>query len=307
MQKIVTIGGGTGHFQVLRGLKNYECQLTAVVNMSDDGGSSGKLRDEYGVLPPGDVRQCMVALADEKKGRLLRDLFKHRFKDGHNLGNLIITALTQITGSAAEGIKEAAKLLHIAGKVLPVTTDDVKLFAETDDNVILEGQWNVSYPEQGVKIKKIFFKPDAFVFKEAADEIRSADKVVICPGDFYGSVVPNFLVKGISEALHQSRALKIFVCNIVTKQGNENFKAGDFVAEAERYAGIKFDKILLNSGLPPKEVVDTYLSEHSRIVADDLLSDLRVVRGDFVQAYPSEPKTILRHIPEKIARAIISL
>lgn len=309
MQKIVTIGGGTGHFQVLRGLKNYECEITAVVNMSDDGvtTSSGRLRDEYGVLPPGDARQCIVALADEKEARMLRDLFKFRFKDNHSLGNLIITALTQITGSAVEGIKEAAKLLHSAGKVLPVTTDDVKLFGETADGKILEGQWNVSYPESGAKIKKVFLKPEAFIFREAADEIRNADKVIICPGDFYGSVLPNFLVNGMRQSLLDSKAIKIFVCNLVTKHGNEDFRASDFVREIERYSGVVPDKIILNTTHPSQDVLEKYFSEKSKLVEDDLGNDPRVIRGDFSAVYPSEPKTIIRHAPEKIARAIISL
>ncbi len=311
MQKIVTIGGGTGHFQVLRGLKNYECLITAVVSVADDGAqggtSSGRLRDEYGVLPPGDARQCLIALADEHEGKVLRELFKFRFNDDHNLGNLIITALTKIMGSDVQGLKEAAKLLKIAGNVIPVSTDNVLLCAETMEGQTIKTQWTVSYPGEGIHIKRIFFNQDAFLFKEAAEALNNADKIVICPGDLYGSILPNFLVKGIKEALQKSNAIKIYVCNLVTKQGNENFKASDFVREVESYSGIKLDKIILNTDKPSQAVLDKYFSEKSRIVEDDLSNDSRVVRGDFAAAYPSEPKTILRHVPEKIARAIISL
>ena len=146
MQKIVTIGGGTGHFQILKGLKNYQCEITAIVNMCDDGGSSGRLRDEYGVLPPGDARQCIVALSDDNGGRILRRLFNYRLKDGHNLGNLIITALTDIHGDHAEGIKSAARLLKVGGKVLPVTINDCVLIGETSDGRILRGNFATEYP-----------------------------------------------------------------------------------------------------------------------------------------------------------------
>ena len=307
MQRIVTIGGGTGHFQILRGLKNYECEITAIVNMSDDGGSSGKLRDEYGILPPGDARQCMVALADEDESKLLRDMFSFRFKDGHNLGNLMITALAGISGSSAQAIKDASKLLNLKGNVLPVTTDDVVLNAETEEGVILNGQRNVCFPEEkDVRIKRIFYEPEAFLNKEAGESIRNADKIVICPGELYGSILPNFIVEGMREALQESKAKKIYVCNLFTKEGSYNFKAGDFVQEIEKYAGIKIDKIIICISRPSADALKKYLGENSKLVEDNLGADERVIRGDYVAEYPSAEKTLLRHVPEKIARAIMA-
>ncbi len=312
MQKIVTIGGGAGQFQILRGLKNYECEITAVVTMCDDGGkSTARLRDEYGVLPPGDVRQCLIALADDEKAKLLRQIFGYRFSkgtglNGHSLGNLIITALSEIYGDVG-GIKEAEQLLGIRGKVLPVTIDKVKLWGELESGEILEGQKNISYPESKSRFKKIFYKPEAFLYREVKEAIKEADKIVICPGDFYGSILSNFAVNGMGEVLKQSKAKKIYVCNLVTKKGTFGFKASDFVKEVEKYSGIKVDYVIINNKEVEKEVKEKYLAENSVIVEDNLGDDIRVVRGDFVGVYPSEEKTILRHIPEKIAREIVGI
>ncbi len=311
MQDIVTIGGGTGHFQLLRGLKNYECRITAIANIADDGGSSGRLTDEYGILPPGDARQCIVALAPENGGGRLRKLFNYRLKDGHNLGNLIITALTDIYGDSAAGIKEAGKLLRIRGNVLPVSIDKIVLKGETLEGRILNGQTEVSYPaDKNTKIRNIFYDPPAFIYRESAEAIRDADKVVICAGDLYGSILPNLIVEGMGDALKESNAMKIYVCNLFTKQGNYDFKASDFVEEIERYADVKMDRIIVNIGKPSKDIIEKYFSEDSKLVEDDLEDDVRVVRvvrGEFAKEYLSEKKTILRHIPEKIAGVIIGL
>ncbi len=308
VQKIVTIGGGTGHFQVLRGLKNYECELSAIVNTSDNGGSSGKLRDEYGILPPGDIRQCMVALAPEDESKILRKLFNYRFKDGHNLGNLIITAASEILGGLVPGIKATEKLLGIEGKVLPVSIDDCQLVAETLEGKILRGEMEINSPcDKKDIIKNIWHEPKAFLYKETASEIRSADKVIICPGDLYGSIIPNLIVEGMSSVLSESRAMRVYICNLFTKEGTYNFKARDFVKEIEKYAQVKMDRIIINVGKPGEEIVEKYFSENSKLVEDDLKGDKSVVRGEFAAEYSSEPKTILRHIPEKIAHAIIGL
>ncbi len=308
MQKIVTIGGGTGHFQLLKGLKNYECDITAVANIADDGGSSGKLRDEYGILPPGDARQCLVALASENGGGRLRKLFNHRLRDGHSLGNLIIAGLTEIYGGDAAGFVEAGKLLKICGEVLPVSIDKSVLRAETLEGKILDGQTEVSYPkEKETRISRLFYEPRAFLYREAGEAIRKADKVVICAGDLYGSILPNLIIEGMSEALRQSNALKIYVCNLFTKQGNYDFKASDFVAEIEKYSGVEMDKIIVNNGRPSDEVIGKYFSEDSKLVEDDLEENRRVVRDEFAKEYLSEKRNILRHIPERLAGTIIGL
>jgi len=308
MQKIVTIGGGTGHFQILRGLKNHECEITAVVNMCDDAGSSGRLRDEYGVLPPGDVRQCMVALAQENESRMLRELFTYRFRDGHSLGNLIITASGEICGDLVVGVKEIGKLLKLRGEVLPITTDSSTLIGKTPEGKILQGQSKVSYPtNKNTRIRKIWYDPKVFVYREAAEKIKNADKIVICPGDLYGSILPIFIVEGMTKILRESKAVKIYVCNLFTKEGNYDFKASDFVREIERYSGVKMDKIIVNTDKPSPLIIGKYFSENSQLVEDDLLDDPRIIRGGFVGEYLSEPKTILRHVPEKIAYAIFNI
>lgn len=305
MQKIVTIGGGTGQFQILKGLRNCECEITAVTNISDDGGSSGKLIDEYGILPPGDLRQCLVALADEGERKVLRELFSYRLKEGHCLGNLIITALTDISGNFVSAIKETGKILGIRGVVLPVSNHESKIYGETVDGEILEGESAISGPGKPIKIKRIFVKEDSFLLREVGEAIRNADKIVICSGDLYGSIIPNFLIKGMNEALAESHAKKIYVCNLFTKRSVHGFKVSDFVSEVEKYSGVKLDKVIVNSKKPSLEVLQKYKEEESSFVENDL-NDSRVILGDYVGEFPFERRTIFRHVPEKIAKAILS-
>jgi uncharacterized cofD-like protein len=307
MQRILTIGGGTGQFQILRGLKNYECDLIAAVNVADNGKSSGRLRDEYGILPPGDVRQCIVALANDSESRILREVFSFRLKDGHNVGNLMITALVNITGSFAQAIKEAGKLLNIRGKVLPVTTDNVVLYGETLEGRLLNGESEITSINEGCRIKRIYTLPEAFLYREVGEEIRRADKIVICPGDLYGSIIPNLITGGMSEALKSSHARLIYVCNLFTKGLTYGFNLSDFVAEIEKYSQVKLNTILVNSSKPDKSILDKYLGENSKLVENDLKNDSRVISGNYAEVYPSVEKTILRHVPERIAREIISL
>lgn len=307
MEKIVTIGGGTGQFQILKGLRDCECEITAITNVSDNGGSSGRLIDEYGILPPGDIRQCLVALANKRDEKTLRELFNYRLKDGHSMGNLIITALADISGDFISGVKETGKLLNIAGQVLPVSSNKLKIYAETMDGKILNGEEEVSYSKENSRVKRLFAKDKVFLLKDAGEAIRNADKIIICAGDLYGSILPNFLVQGMLEALQESSAKKIYVCNLFTKQGTENFKARDFVNEIEKYSKIKLDKIIINSRTPSPEVLKKYLQEESSFVEDNLGDDPRAVRGDYVAEYPFERKTIFRHVSEKIAQAILEI
>lgn len=309
MQKIVTIGGGTGQFQILKGLKDYDCEITAIPNMADDGGSSGKLMDEYGILPPGDIRQCIVALADDEKAKILRELFNYRFKKGekHSLGNLILAALIDIYGGTAEGIEEARKLLGIKHEIFPVTLDKGILCAEDSKGRVLRGESNLDNFTEGSGITKVFYEKPVSVYKKSASAIREADKIIICSGDMYRSIVPALIVDGVSDALKESKAKKIYVCNLFTKAGTWGFKASDFVKEIEKYSGIILDKILINTRVPSEDVKRKYLSEKSTFVEDDMQDDARVVRGEYVAEYPLERKTIFRHVPEKIAREIVGI
>jgi len=224
MKKIVTIGGGTGHYTILRGLKNYDVNLVAIVSVVDNGGSSGKLRMEFGILPPGDIRNCLLALAEDIRLGDLKDLFNYRFQGegslaNHNLGNLILTALTHKYGDVGQAIKAASNILGIGGEVLPVSVDNTNIHAETFSGKKLKGQLEVSYPDKNEKIKSVWLEPQANIYRESANAIRQADLIVICPGDLYGSIIPNFLVKGFKEVIQRSNAKIIYVCNLVTKQG----------------------------------------------------------------------------------------
>ena len=173
---------------------------------------------------------------------------------------------------------------------------------------IIKGQTEISYPDgKNKRLNKIFYKPEVFLFRDAAEAIRNADKIVICPGELYGSIVPNLIVSGMAQALKESSAMKVYVCNLVTKEGNYEFKADDFVKEIEKYAGISVDKIIINSKIPEEAVLKKYLDENSRIVEDNLGEDKRVIRGDFIEVYPQENKTLIRHVPDKIAKEIIAL
>ena len=307
MKKVVTIGGGTGQYTLLRGLKNYDAHLSAIVSMFDNGGSSVKLRVEFGILPPGDLRNCLLALSDESELKELMKLFEYRFSEtlsNHSLGNLILTALTNIEGDIGKAVKTCSKILNIKGKVIPVSLDSSSLQGITNEGKQLNGEVEVSYPKSS--LDKIWLSPESFIFKEAADEIRNADLIVICPGDLYGSILPNFLVKGMKEAIQESKARIVYVCNLVTKQGTHGFKASDFVSEIEKYLAKKIDYVILNTKKPDQRVVDKYLQEDSYFVEPNL-EGRGIIKEELLLEHFSDNKIIARHNPEKTARVIFSL
>jgi uncharacterized cofD-like protein len=314
MQRIVTIGGGTGNYQILRGLKNYaNIGLDAVVSVFDNGGSSGRLREEFadfGILSPGDLRNCLLALTDESRLRIMVELFEHRFKStegslsNHNLGNLIIAAAQERYGKV-EGIKIIAKeVLGIEKhRVLPVSTDSITLCAETMSGKTLEGQVNVSYPNKKERIKKIFLKPQAFAYHETVEAIRDGGTIIICPGDLYGSILPNLIVGDIDSALKQSKAPIVYVCNLVTKQGTEKFTAKDFVREIEKYLPRPLDVIVCNTTKPTQAVVDKYKHENSYFVQPNI-NDSRVIQTELLEEYEIGNRVVARHHQERTARII---
>jgi uncharacterized cofD-like protein len=223
---IVVIGGGTGLSVLLHGLKDYTSNITAIVTVADSGGSSGRLREQFDVLPPGDIRNCLVALADAEP--LMRQLFQFRFGGesdlkGHNFGNLFITAMTQVTGDFDQAIKESSKVLAIRGKVLPATLDNVVLLAEHIDGSLSEGEADI--PKKRVPIKRVFLRPsDASATPEALKAIEEATLIIIGPGSLYTSILPNLLIKDITKALVKTDAKKVYVCNVLTQPGEtENF------------------------------------------------------------------------------------
>ena len=314
-KRVVTIGGGTGLYTALMGLKRYFFRPTAIVSMADDGGSSGRLRDEFGHLPPGDVRQCLIALsANRHVSRTIRQLFEYRFDkgeglEGHSVGNLLLTALTEITGSTERALEEASQLLNVAGRVLPVTTDDVRLCARLRDGTIIVGERHIDVrtvkPE--VRIDHVYLTPVARIHPEADEAIREADVIVIGPGDLYTSVLPNLLVDGVPEAIRSSKATKIYVCNLMTKKGEtDGFAVSDFASEIGSYLGGvgHIDLAVANRKQIHPGLAERYRSEDAvPVVLDRDRCDaigLRVLEGDVL-----EEGTLVRHAPDALAKLIL--
>lgn len=322
--KIVVIGGGTGSFTVLSGLKNYAQNITALVNMVDDGGSTGQLRDELGVLPPGDIRQCLVALSDSPK---VRDLFNYRFDEGslkgHAFGNLFLTALEKMTGSFAEAVELASEVLNITGRVEPITLTDVKCCMKIDGSETVRGQFDITNMNFNGKRPEIWLEPDAVLNPAAKSAIAQADMVVVGPGNLYGSLAPVLVVKGLREVLVSSQAKKVYICNLVTKPGQtDNFSVSDFADEIERLAGAKFlNYVIYNTAEPSKDLLDKYAHEGEYAVtynAAELASKHYKPRGaDIISssvwqgAQVSDPiahaRTLIRHDGDKLARQLMRI
>lgn len=320
-KNIVVIGGGTGTFTVLSGLKKYPHNLTAIVSMADDGGSTGVLRDELGVLPPGDIRQCLVALSEADL--LLRDLFNYRFQEGglrgHSFGNLFISALEKATGSFDRAIEEISNVLKIRGRVLPITLDEVRLRAKLENGTELKGEHEInnSWLLSKFGIKKLFLKPEAQGNPKAIQAILKADVIIIGPGNLYCSIIPNLLVGGIPEAIKKSRATKIYNCNLMTKYGHtDDFLARDFVRIVEVYLGEGvLDFVIFNTKTPSSSLLKRYSSEGTIVKFDkNTLKDKKFIGANLVspKIHRQDPvdrlkRTLIRHDPDKLAKVIISL
>jgi uncharacterized cofD-like protein len=247
--RIVAIGGGTGLSALLRGLKTYTSNLFAIVTVADDGGSSGRLRDEYRILPPGDFRQCLIALADAEP--LMKQLFDHRFKegslDGHSFGNLFIMAMADVTGNFEHALRESGKVLAVKGTIVPSTLQDVTLVASINGHSV-EGESKI--PMQNAPISHVFLKPDgAQVNPEAAQAILNAELIVIGPGSLYTSILPNLLVEGMVEAIKASPALKVYICNLASQHGEtDGYNVDDYLRVIREHTGANlFDFVLVNS------------------------------------------------------------
>ncbi len=312
--KIVAIGGGTGLSTMLKGIKKITNNITAVVTVGDDGGSSGKLREELGVLPPGDIRSCIAALADDED--LVAKLFQYRFKDcaglsGHSFGNLFLTAMCSITGNMVKAVQESSKVLSIRGRVLPSTLDDMRLVAEMEDGSIIKGESNI--PESGKKIKRLYCEPDnCKALEEVLYAIHDADLIILGPGSLYTSVVPNLLIKDIAKAVSNAKAKKIYVCNIMTQPGEtDGFSVSDHVKTLFNHA--KSDKItdavLVNTDLP-ENLIAPYKDAGSEPVFVDV-DELNKMGIEVVQKNLIEDKrfedghsSFVRHSPGRLARII---
>ena len=305
--KVVVIGGGHGLSALLRGLKAYTHNITAIVTVADNGGSSGELRRDLGVLPPGDIRNCLAALSSDEA--LLSQIFQYRFQtgaglDGHSLGNLLITAMAEITGSFEEAVAESGKVLAIYGQVLPSTLTDVQLIGELQradkpEPIIVNGESEITETEG--KVNKVWLDPaDALAYPPTISAILNADLILIGPGSLYTSLLPNLMVKDLSDAIHASRAEAYYICNVATQRGEtDGFNASDHVRVLENHIQKRiFNLVLCNRNFKGS------LGENTNwVVADkELHGNYRAYEADLVDdLYP------WRHSPKKLAKTIISL
>jgi uncharacterized cofD-like protein len=320
MKSIVTLGGGTGQFTLLTGLKKYPVRLTAVVAMADDGGSTGVLRDELGVLPPGDIRQCLVALSESDQ--LMRELFNYRYDQGglkgHSFGNIFLSTLEKMTGSFEEAVRVAGLVLAVRGEVIPVTTRNVALLCGRGDSV-LRGEHAINSAKLPDK-ESLRLEPEAYANPKAVAALEQADCVVIGPGNLYCSIVPGLLAKGLPEAIARSRAAVVLNCNLMNKAGHtDGYAVRDYVDGVERFIGKgRVNFVTYNNRMPEAELLDRYGEEGKSLVpvaADDedftdvtfrpLPADL-IDRRPFVEK-PGDPirRTFIRHDPDVLAALII--
>jgi uncharacterized cofD-like protein len=320
MKKVVVIGGGTGNFVVLSGLKKHNLDISAIVSMADDGGSTGRLRDELGVLPPGDVRQCLVALSDSS--RLMRDLMNYRFSNGtlkgHSFGNIFLSTLEKVTGSFEKAVEEVGKILVIKGKVIPATTNKVRLKMVLKNGTQLNGEDEV-YRSQDLNqgCQSMYLEPEPRVDPHAISEIMTADCVIIAPGGLYNSLIPVFLVEEISRALEQTRAKKIIVSNLMNRKGQTSgYKLSKFINEMARFIGKDiFDYILVNNTKPSPEMLKKYEHE-SEFIINDLKEDPRVIEADLISSTISNYsqsdalstlRALIRHDSNKLAKVLTTI
>lgn len=325
-KKITVMGGGTGTYTVLTGLKKSpRLDISVIVSMMDDGGSNRIIRDEFGLLPTSDIRQCIVALSSEKPRELLRELFTYRFSAGIGItgmtfGNLFMAALTDIYHSQDTAIEKTCEFLDVKGKILPVTYDNTNLVALYDNNKQVLGEHVIDEPEMDLckhKIIELSVFPKAKANPKALNEIKNSDLIVLGPGDLYTSVLPNLVIDGIKRAVFEAKAKLIFVMNLMTRYGQtNNYKASEFLNEIKKYVGKYPDVVLVNNGKIPERAIIWYKKVHAEPVRDnlELKTGIKVVRGDFVHSKIHKKadsdiltRSLIRHDPDKLAKAIISL
>ena len=329
-KKVVVIGGGTGTYTSLVGLKKYPLDISVIVSMTDSGGSNRVIRDEFGLLPTSDLRQAMVALAGEEEGDLLRKLFIYRYNQGVGIsgmtfGNLFMAALTDILGSQKEAIAETCRLLHVNGNIIPVTYDNSQLVARYDNGKQVMGEHHIDEPDLTTgqhRIVGLEVFPRARANPEALEAIKNADLIIMGPGDLYTSLLCNLVVTGIAKAVAKSKAQKVFVLNLMTKFGQTTgFTGSDYLFELYKYlAGGVIQTILVSKPFKLKgDVLKRYKEEKAEIVNDDLDFSNQspkpmIIRADLVsdKIYEKQKgdilaRSLIRHDPDKLAKAIVSL
>ncbi len=312
--KIVAIGGGTGLSTMLRGLKIFTSNLTAVVTVSDDGGGSGILREDLGMLPPGDIRNCILALARTEP--ILEKLLQYRFQEGmlkgQNFGNLFLAAMTGVCGSFEEAVKKMSDVLAVTGDVLPVTVDDIRLYAELEDKSQVFGECNIAVESKlrNKRINNVFIEPpEAQALPEVIQTIREADVIILGPGSLYTSIIPNLLVKGICDIIRESHALKIYVCNIMTQKGEtDNYSAYDHIKAIEDHGGTGcIDYCIVNRSKIRSSLKKKYILDGAESVSIEEYKlqkkGMKVIKADLIDV----EKGFIRHDPQKLAVTILKL
>lgn len=310
--KVVVIGGGTGLSTMLRGLKQYTSHITAIVTVGDDGGGSGKLREDLGMLPPGDIRNCILALADTEP--LMEDLLQYRFTEGslkgQCFGNLFLAAMAGISENFEDAVQKMSSVLAVKGKVIPVTLDDMKLIAELENGEIIEGESKIPSEVivRNTRIKKIAIKPiDAKPLEEAIKAINNADVIIMGPGSLYTSIIPNLLVKGIPEAICKSPAKKVYISNVMTQPGEtDGFKVSNHLKVLMDYGVAEnIDYVIANNGIIPPDIKEKYAKENAELVVLDYenISNLNVnvIEADLIKI----TKRYVKHNAEKLAELIM--
>lgn len=327
MKKIVVIGGGTGSAVVLSGLKDYKnIDLSAVIVVSDNGGSTGRLRDEFGFLPVGDLRQCIAALATGENQKEIRQLLLYRFEQnsslqGHNLGNLILTSLESLTGSASKAVEVASKIFRINGTVLPISEDSVHLVINYSDGQIVVGEKNLDDPQfGGKKISKITLDREAKIYDKAYRAIADADLIVFGPGDLYGSLLPHALINGFIEALAENQKKGgqfVYVSNLVTHFSQTyQMSIKDHLLEIKKYCQRQADVVLINNAPIPGKILRLYQKAHDFPIVDDLENEkeIKIIRDDLIsttivrtEKNDSLQRSLIRHHKQKLAENLLKL
>lgn len=313
--KIVVIGGGSGSSTILSGLKRHSVGLTAIVTMFDSGGSSGLLRREFGYPPFGDLRQCLLALADDVQNtQPLRQALNFRFGEnsslnGHSVGNLLLAALTSVNNDLESAIAQIASILRVQGEVVPVSWEQAELCAELDDGTLVRGESEIDMRHNSSpRIASVFLEPEVSASSKAVEAIRQADAIVLGPGDLYTSILPNLLANGVVDSIASSNAACIYICNLMTKLGEtDGFKASDFVREVVHYLGpAKLDWVIINTQVPSLSVQKAYEAEHAYAVQADLDEVGLQVSGVFAAPLVGSDLP-LRHDPDLTALAILKI
>lgn len=310
-KNIVCLGGGNAMPKaVLTELRKYPVKLSVICAMLDSGGSAGRLRKDYKIVSPGDIRRAFLALANTSP--VIEDLFNYRFQTGdlkgHNFANLLITALELATNDYEKTIKEVSRILNVKHQVLPATLDKANLYAVLENNKIISGETNIDIPKHSgnLKIKRVFLKPKARAYPKALEAINRADLITIGPGDLYSSLAQILLTEGISQAIGKSKAKKVFLCNLMTKYGEtNNFTVLDFTNEIEKYLAGPVDYVIYNNFVPHQRVVKKYKKEHPELLnlvkINENLPKEKFIGKNLLQ------KNSVEHHPQKIARLLLSL